>query len=656
MRSERVRRDYLLAATVLAASEVAGMLAIVRAYHIGQHALTSGFEFSWFWAGMSLLLLPPAALIARWSTPPAVRTALLILYGLVSYAPKLLRNPVGPLYHDEYAHWRQTFEILTTGRLFQPNPIISIIARFPGLHAATAALVNATGLGIWQAATILLAACHVALLLGVAALARSLGLNNRAASLVAVLYSLNSSFLYFDTQYAYESMAITLVVWTLVGYIKAIRTPAGRGRAAWCVLTLLLAAGTVVTHHLSTFTLVAIMALVALIMSVPWLARRGGWLQTAGTAWALTLVTALMAVAWFGYVAPTTYSYLSPFLGQGFSELMQVARGSGTARQLFGASLSPWWEQKSAYLVPVFALGLAAGGLLLIRARARDGGLPAGRRRGLMCAFAVLGLVYFPSTIFILSPAGAEGARRSWAFTWFGLCVLSGLAVVWLLDWSWHRGRQWLRVSLYSGLTAALAIAMIGGTAAGLDASYRFPGPFLYGSDARSVTSELLGTSRWFTARFGVHNNVITDRYTGLIFGSLGLQNTASPSAGFPVYNLYLAKPGQPIKPSFLLFDLGLSHYTYLIVDRRMEYQVPELGMYFTPDEPAAQFQPHDGRSVFYGRLGKFSTTPWMIKVFQSDNYIIYRLNLPAAAASYQPQPPPSGRGKLPQGRFLVTP
>ena len=105
--------------------------------------------------------------------------------------------------------------------------------------------------------------------------------------------------------------------------------------------------------------------------------------------------------------------------------------------------------------------------------------------------------------------------------------MLVGPAAVWLLDWTGRSTHRWRRVSLRSGLMAALAIALVGGTAAGLDASYRFPGPFLYGSDARSVTPELLAASEWFSARFGTGNNIVTDRYTGLIFGSFGLQNTA---------------------------------------------------------------------------------------------------------------------------------
>jgi nitrate reductase NapE component len=650
----RVRRVHPLAVMAVALCQVVGIAAVVRGYNIGETTLSTPSEFTWFWLGMFFLELPLAGLIARRATPPTMRTALLILYGLVSYAPKLLRNPTSPAYHDEFSHWRATNEILSTGKLFRPNPIISIIAQYPGLHAVTAALVHATDLTIWQAATILLVVFHVALVLGLAALGQSLGLGSRTASLMAILYGLNSSFLYFDTQYAYESMAITLVVWTLVAFVRAIRSRSGQAQSAWGALTVVLAAGTVITHHLSTLTLVLIMALVSLAMSVPWLARAEGWVQTAVTAWGLTLISAVAAGAWFHFVAPSTLSYLSPYLGQGFSELMEVVNGSGAARQLFGASLSPWWEQKSAYIVTVLALGLAVGGLLLMRARVKDGRLPPGRRRATFAAFAFIGLVYFPSTVFILSVSGAEGARRSWAFTWIGLSVLVGPAVVWLLDRAARSARKWKRVSLRAGLFAALAVALVGGTAAGLEASYRFPGPFLFGSDARSVTPELLAASKWFSARFGTGNNIVTDRYTGLVFASFGLQNSAFPSAGFPTYDLYLAKSASQIGPSYLISDLTISDYTYLIVDRRMAYELPQLGIYFEPNEPASQFQEQAGKPVFNGRLQKFDTVKWIIKVFQSDNYSIYRLNLPLGNG-YQPGPPRL-RGKLLQGKFVVKP
>jgi hypothetical protein len=223
--------------------------------------------------------------------------------------------------------------------------------------------------------------------------------------------------------------------------------------------------------------------------------------------------------------------------------------------------------------------------------------------------------------------------------------------VVWLVDWAGRRSRRWLRTGVRIGLLAALAIALVGGTAAGLNAAYRFPGPFLYGSDTRSVTPELLGTSEWFTVRFGERNNIVTDRFTGLVFGSFGVQNPATPSAGFPAYNLYLAKPGAGITPDFLLSELQGSRYLYLVVDARMAYDVPEIGVYFEPNEPS--FLTKAGKSIFFGRLGKFNTIPWMVKVYQSDTYSVYRLTFPAGQASYQPQPPKPGN-RL--GTLSVTP
>jgi hypothetical protein len=630
---------------------------MVQAYLIAETTVSNTSEFAWFWIGMLFIELPIVGVVTSRFSSRAMRGALLTFFGVLTYLPKLLRNPTSPVFHDEYGHWLEVHEILSTGKLFQPNSIIPIIAQYPGLHAATAALVHATELSIWQAATILLVVFHVMLVLGICALAQALGFNNRTASLVAILYSLNSSFLYFDTQYAYESMAITLVVWTLVAFVRAIRSGPHQGRATWSVLTVILSAGTVATHHLSTFTLILIMGLVSIALSLPWLARGEDWLRTSKTAWGLTFASALMAGVWFYFVAPRTWSYLSPYMGQGFSELMQVVNGSGAARQLFGASLSPWWEQKSAYLVTVFALGLAVGGLLLMRARIKDGHLPRGRRRAILAAFAFLGLVYFPSTIFILSPSGAEGARRSWAFTWIGLSLLAGPAAVWLIDWAGESSHLWKRASLRLSLTVALVITLVGGVAAGLDASYRFPGPFLYGSDARSVTPELIATSNWFLARFGAGNKIVIDRYTGLIFASFGLQAPASPSAGFPVWNLYLAKPGTKIEPPFLLYDLSLSNYTYLIVDARIAYDLPELGVYFTPSDPP-YLLPKNGKSVFYGNLNKFNTIQWTIKVFQSDNYSIYRFVQPTAPIAYQQQPPRSRgkHGSVLQGKLSVTP
>jgi len=624
------------------------MAAIVKSYLVARATVTGEAEFAWFWLGMIAVELPVIAVLARRATSAAARSALLIVVGFTSYAPKLLRDPGGPVYHDEYAHWRDTYDIIASGKLFEPAQIIPIIARFPGLHAATAVIVEITGLSIWQAATVLLLVCHIALLLGVAVLARAAGLDSRAAAMAAVVYGFNPSFLYFDTQFAYESMAITLLVWALAAFAQAIRADRGPHRRAWCGITALLGLGCVITHHLTSIELTIVMALVSAALTLPRIAKSEGWRGTAAVAWGLTGFMGAAVLAWIAVMAPGTVAYLSPYLGTGLSQLMHMATGAGSGRQLFSASLSPWWEHETAFGVTLVALGLAVGGLLMIRRWRRDGRLPAGRRRALLLAYAAVGAMYFPSTIFILSPAGAEGARRSWAVSWIGLALLAGPVAAWLADWASRRARTSTRVAVRLTLAAVAAIALVGGTAAGLDASYRFPGPYLFGSDARSDTAELNAMTQWFVGRFGAGNHVITDRYTGLIVSSYGLQDTAQPSSGFPVWDLYTSKPGQPLGPPSLIAGLTSSDYRYLIVDKRMAADVPQVGVYFEGNEP--DFVLPDGQSIFKGRLAKFGGVLWMSQVLESDDYAVYRMNLPVTSPSYQVRPAPL-RGKMVVGK-----
>lgn len=625
-RGNRRQIVYVLA---VASCLVAGMAAVALSYAIAKYHLTTQSEFVWFWVGMFLMTVPLVFLMARRATTPSVRIALLTIYAIVTYAPKLLRNPFSPLTNDEFAHWLATYEILKTGRLFNPNPIVFMAQYYPGMHAAAAAIVNATGLDIWQAATVLILLCHIFLLLGIAALAEGLGVSSRAAVLASVIYSLNSSFFYFDSEFAYESMGVTLAIWALVAYVRAVSPGSAGKRMTSCLVTVMLSAGCVITHHLSVLSLIVIMAVVALSLSLPALARSGGWTRNAVTAWALTLAAGMMAAFWFTVAAPGTAAYLTPYVRQGMSQLTQEIEGARPAKQLFSASLNPGWEHTCGYLVVLLALAITIRGVLLLISGMRRGTLPAGHRRALWVSLSAWGLVYFPSTLFILSSAGSEGARRSWAFTWIGLAIVAAPPTVWLLDYAERRISRLSRASFRAGLAVAFALGMIGGTANGADVVYRFPGPYLYGSDTRDITPELVAASDWFRDQFGPGNNIVTDRYTGHIFAAYGAQNLARTSSGFPAYDLFLAPPSlSTIQP--LLVELQDAGYKYVVVDRRMAYFFPEAGAYFEPEESISAVPDGAGsKPPFYGKLQRLNSWPWLVKVFQSDNYSVYRLNLP---------------------------
>jgi hypothetical protein len=281
--------------------------------------------------------------------------------------------------------------------------------------------------------------------------------------------------------------------------------------------------------------------------------------------------------------------------------------------------VAPLYEQKAAFLAPVGAfLAMAAAAWRLRRRRDAD---PV--RRSAAVAMLLLGACYFPAAALILTPSGAEGARRSWAFSYLGLALVVAPLVVALLN----------RSPRIAGpvLTALLVVMMVGNTAAGMNPSYRFPGPFVYGSDTRALTPEMQAAADWMRDTQGRGLRIVADRYSGLIFGSLGGQFPVTGSVTFPTYDVYLTQPGRPVPPA-LIGQLSSWRFGYLIVDRRMAREVPEIQIYFENNEPIA----HDGRPGFtLAQLTKFDRTPWTIKIYDSDDVAIYRFDF--ASLGFRP-------------------
>ncbi|GAA2857091.1 hypothetical protein Acy02nite_66340 [Actinoplanes cyaneus] len=607
-------------AITLTVAGAAGAAAIVVAYRRAEFG-DSG-QFGWFWAGMLLFTLSAGYWALRRGTSARLRLAVLIGYGAFTYLPKLLRHPSGPLYHDEYAHWGQSHDILVDGRLFELNPIVRVIGDYPGLHACVASLAALTGLSIWQSALFVLTTAHVLLTLGVAVLAGQLRPDPRIAAAAAIGYSLNSSFLFFDTQFGYESLSLPIMVWALVATLRALRATTVPARLGWSALTLLLAAATTATHHLTALWLTGIVGLLALVCTIHSIPARE-LITPARAAWALTSGTALIVAAWLAVVAPRTGDYLDPYLGRALNQFSGLAGGEEGGRELFSKSVLPWWEQSAAYVAPVVALiAMVAAVGLWWRLRYTDE--PVARAG--TTAMLLVGALYFPATALILTPAGAEGARRSWAFSYLGLAIAAAPVVVALLD-RVRRLQPRLstagRTAAGAGLAGICALLLVGNNAAGMNPSYRFPGPPVYGSDTRAATPEVLAAAHWLLDTQGHGIRLVADRYSGLILGSYGEQRPTTGSESFPAYDLYRAAPGQPIAPA-LLAQLRDWRFEFLVVDRRMAEQVPDINIYFETNEPLR----HDGVPAFdRAQLTKFDTMPWLIKLYDGPHLAIYRFD-----------------------------
>jgi hypothetical protein len=606
----------------------AGVVVVGDSYRQAATGKPAETYYALFWLGMLLAVVPVACLILARVTGTVSRLWAIGLLALITAFPKYLRNPTAPLYHDEYAHWHQAQEVLATGHLFRPNNIIPIVQYFPGTSALMASVQRLSGLSTWSAGQLVVLAIHVSSLYAVYILAATHLRSERAAAIAALVYGLNPSALYFDTQYAYESVSIGMFLWTLaLGSLAARgRTPGIRRR--YLAAALLCSVSCVVTHHLTTLALLGVLLLIALVVTIR--ARRAAPAATpdpdrAGVWWTLLLGTVGVAALWVGLFARPTIDYLRPYVGSTIGQLTHIAgKGGSGGRQVLAASVEPLWERGFTALAPLSAAVVCLVGVrLLYRRRGTPGAL-----RSSTLAFVGFGLVYFPSVPFILAPSGAEGARRSWAFTYLGVALIFALVAT----TAPLRVSPPAAVSRFAAPAVQLAIGLglvvivlIGNVGASLNDPYRFPGPFLWGSDTRSYTPEAKTVGEMLGAQPGPVR-VVTDRYTGLSLAGYGGVDVAQPSTGFPVWQLF-EETGAP-SPR-LVQELVTSDYTYLVVDVRMYQDQAFNGNNFGQDDPQG------AGPVPVRFLTALSRQPWAIQVMSTEHLRVFRLDfgaLPVAA------------------------
>jgi hypothetical protein len=172
-------------------------------------------------------------------------------------------------------------------------------------------------------------------------------------------------------------------------------------------------------------------------------------------------------------------------------------------------------------------------------------------------------------------------------------------------------------------LAAGLVIVAVGGVAAGQNVSYRFPGGYEVGNDARAIDEEGRALADWMQRQLGNHHRVIADRYSGMLIGSFGRQDLVVPSNSFPAWDLYFeAGPPSPE----LIDQLRVGDVEYLVVDRRMATDRPGLGYWFTGDEPGRG----GDRLAPAAALRRLDCLPWTAAVYASEHLTLYRLDLDA--------------------------
>ncbi len=556
-----------------------------------------------FWAGLLGVFIPIAIRLVSSSATRQERLSLLLLLGIALYLVKVLYSPKIFSLMDESAHWRTLADITQGGYLFRPNPLLPVSALYPGLETATAALASLAGLSLFVAAKVMIGAARIIMVLALFLLYEQLSGSARTAGLAALLYTGNPGFLFFDSQFAYESLALPMAALAL--FVLANRTAVRYGNRLGLTVVALLSLGDVVlTHHVTSYMLAGFLTLWAAVTIAQ--GRRGESLQLGPGGPALLVIVGVLS--WLIYVASLTIGYLSPQIQGAVSELLRLIGGEVSSRQLFrnySGQVAPVWERAMAFAsVSLLLLGLLVGLLQLWRNH---------RNRALSLALAVAALAYPASLAARLTEHGAEAGNRSSEFVFVALAfvvavggVELGLAVP--RDWG-------LRPLL---AVAAATVIFTGGVIIGSPGWARLPGPYLVGADTRSIDAQGIETARWTRGFLGPGNRIVADRTNETLLGTYGDQRPVTAYGDKePAYLVYFTKALGPAERAVVRH----ARVRYLIVDQRMSTALPLIGVYYEVGEPGTY---HHTTPIDAEALAKFDDVPELSRLFDSGAIVIY--------------------------------
>ncbi len=486
-------------------------LVLVALAMAGAHASASWAELA-YWGGLCVLFAPISARLFARRASRRERIGLLVALELGLYLIKLLHSPWFFTSVDELMHWRTAEDILTSGHLFHENPPLPVSPLYPGLENVTTALVRLSGLSIFGAGSLVIGVARVLMVLALYLVYEQASQSAYVAGIASLVYMVNPSSP--NAQFAYESLAIPLTA--LVLFVTARRSQvSGLLRAGLSSIAVLGVAAVVITHHVTSFALVAV--LVAWTLAARYAGR--GAEERAGPG-GLALFAALATAAWVVYVAMFTVGYLEGTLGQAVVELLGLIAGEATGRPLFrdfAGQPAPLWEQWTGYAsVGVVLLGLPFGLLAAWR-----------RHRADALALTLMALAFaYPATQgFRLARNGVETAVRAQGWVFLGVAFVLAIAAD---EAAVRRVFGGARTLVF---TASVMIILMGGIIVTMARWERLPGPFLVEARARSIETQGIVAADWARTHLAPGGLVEADWTNALLMASYGGRDTVSDPA-----------------------------------------------------------------------------------------------------------------------------
>lgn len=617
--------------------QTAALIVQVLAMYLARHGVT---EFAPVVSAVAIGITFASALrvLTDVQLSRAARNAAVVCLGVVTTIQWRVSDPLLFTGLDEQLHLRTLRDILLSHSLFQPHPQLAVSARYPGLEAVTT-LFHQLGLPVMVAAVATVLAARVALVLALCDAVEHLTGSPRAGGLAVAAYSVSAQFIFFNSQFAYQTLALPLAL-AAVAFIARARWADKPFPLYFGATVCLLAVA--VTHHVTSFLTAAFLGVWAVAQpGTP--ARR----RVFYGALVATVTTTLWAMV--------QWSLLQAYLGP-IADDMATQVAGGLHRTPFhdeAGEVEPIWERllmlyyAVAITAVVSSVMLISARSILRRRRSRAGREPTRKPQkartvprlpvGLTACFSILKrppasdsqrwepallLVLMAATVPVLFAArvmpswGALGDRVL-TFLYLPLAVLvADGAVRWSRGLPQSNDAQRNQRKLLRRLVVLLATGVfVGGHLMGSGPDWaRLPGQYLVSADGRSMDAETLAAARWAVDGLPVGSRIAADRVSSVLL--------SSEAGSWPVM-----QGGQYFTPEIYFADkwgnresqaVRRLHLQYLYVDRRFANELPHLGNYFYKGETSGP------QRLTRAELTKFDNADGLHAVYRHGPIAIY--------------------------------
>jgi hypothetical protein len=604
--------------TWIAALSLAASLALLL-IAAGDTASRNGEEAAslLFWAGVFLLLLPLAGRVAWPRVARSERLFLLLLLSESLFLYKLLYAPTAFVHYDEFLHWVTAHDILHRRQLFLENSLLPISAYYPGLEIVTTAIANLAGVSVFPASVAVIAVLRAAFMAALFLFYERLSGSSRLAGLASLIYMGSSTFAVFDSQFAYETLGLTLLM--LVMCVETEHWESGQPTSArFTALVGLLLFALAITHHVSATWCALYLVGLALIERVRRARLPGRRISLLGVAAALSV---LLPVAWVVIMRIPIVDYLGPIAARAITDVAAKLAGTSSARELFVASdgtVQPLGYRLAGIgATLLLSMGLATGFFRSLALAAGPGPMLGWSRlvivahrqwRNSRIVLLTLAALGFPISVALrLSGAGWEIGNRMSSVVFIAVGFVCAVAIVHF----WQSRTTAVRVL---GTTAALSVVLLGSitTGSGIRA---LPGGYRVSADAESIEPMGIATAQWAKTWLGEGNRFVADRINQLLLATYGQQDVVTTIAGgVDESRVYLA----PDLSGDALYTIRAGKIDYLLADLRLTTSPPVLGHNFESDERG------EGKAPPPNWLLKFDKAPWAGRVFDNGWIVIY--------------------------------